>query len=159
MTQTIALSDFQSSVLEILKETFEKVEGNYLDGGTSLFETLEGVPAETASRSASDRVATLAAQVDHTGYYIEVLLAHLRAGGQDTSFTSDWDAAWNRTTVTAEEWPGLIAALRDQYEQFQAFVSTNENWNADVIGGVLAVLSHCAYHLGEIRQALGVIPQ
>ena len=159
MPQALALPDFRTSALEILRETFEKVDGNYLDGGTSLFETLDGVTAETASRSASDRVATLAAQVDHPGYYIQVLLAHLRAGGQDTSFTSDWDVAWNRTTATADEWTGLIATLRDEYEQFQEFVTANENWNVDVIGGVLAVLSHCAYHLGEIRQALGVIPE
>lgn len=159
MAQTIALSDFQSSVVEIIKETFEKVDGHYLDRGTSVFETLAGVGADKASQSASDRVASLAAQVDHTGYYIYVLLRHLRAGGQDTEHKSDWDAAWARTAVSDEEWTGLVTTLRDEYNQFLEFVTSNEVWNADIIGGVLAVLSHCAYHLGEIRQALGVIPE
>jgi hypothetical protein len=156
-TGTIAVVDFRTAVTDLTRETFEQVDGYYLDKGTSLYETLAGVTAEKASKSASDRVASLAAQVDHLGYYIEVLLAHLRAGGHDTSLKADWDAAWQRTTVTEEEWGALQARLRDVHRQLVDFVSANEDWSEDILGGIMSINVHTAYHLGEIRQALGVI--
>jgi hypothetical protein len=156
-TGTIAVSDFRTAVADLTRETFEQVEGYYLDRGTSLYETLAGVTAERASRAASDRVASLAAQVDHLGYYLEVLLAHLRAGGHDTSLKADWDAAWQRTSVTEDEWRALQARLREMHGQFVEFVATNEDWSEDILSGIMSINIHTAYHLGEIRQALGVI--
>jgi hypothetical protein len=158
-TGTIAVSDFRTAVADLTRETFESVEGYYLDKGTSLYETLEAVTAGKASRAASDRVASLAAQVDHLGYYIEVLLAHLCAGGQDDSLKADWDAAWQRTSVTEDEWRALQARLRNVHRQFVEFVSANEDWSEDILGGIMSINVHTAYHLGEIRQALGVIEE
>ncbi len=46
---------FKKALLDCLEETFERVSGIYLDSGTSLFETLEGVSAEEASRPSPKR--------------------------------------------------------------------------------------------------------
>lgn len=155
--QQIAANDFRGAFTDLLTETFETVEGNYLDPGTSLFETLSNVEAEEASRSASPKVATLAAQVDHVTYYLYVLERHLRAGGHDETLKSDWGAAWDRTSVTSGEWAEINRGLRSAYGDVQQVLAENTNWQADVIAGFLAILAHTAYHLGEIRQALGVI--
>jgi hypothetical protein len=158
VSESPTVADFRSNVLELIRETFEQVEGFYLDKGTSFFETIEGVTAGTASQSASDRVATLAAQVDHLGYYMEVLMAHLEAGGDKPDIQVDWNLAWQRTAVTEEEWQGLIQRVHSEYDRFRRYVESNEQWNDETVGGVMGVIVHCAYHLGEIRQALGVIP-
>ena len=42
---------FTKAILMLLEETFEKVEGFYLDKNTSMFETLAGISAEEASVS------------------------------------------------------------------------------------------------------------
>jgi hypothetical protein len=62
---------FAEALLTVLEETFEKVQGIFLDRGTSLFETLETITAEEASVPVGGRCATLAAQVKHTAFYLE----------------------------------------------------------------------------------------
>jgi hypothetical protein len=152
-------TDVRVSVRDLLTETFERVEGYYLDRGTSMFETLATVPASLASQAASPRVASLAAQVEHTAYYLEILLTHLRAGGDDPTVKADWAAAWRTTTVTEAAWAGLVAHLRARYDEAQALLADYGTWNEDTIGGWMSLAVHSAYHLGEIRQALGVIPE
>jgi hypothetical protein len=155
--QQFAVADFRNALLALLKETFEEVAGHILDPGTSLFETLASVDAGEASKSASSRVATLAAQVDHTAYYLNVLLRHIVAGGYDETLKANWGLAWERTTVTPDEWDELNRNLHGAYTSVQEAISTTTTWNEDIIGGYLAILGHTTYHLGEIRQALGVI--
>lgn len=50
MTQPIALDLFTSELFPLVEETFERIHGIYLDKGTSLFETLDTITAEEASR-------------------------------------------------------------------------------------------------------------
>ena len=53
MSNPLPAERFTTPFFEMLEETFEHVYGNYLDGGTSLFETLETISAEDASRPVS----------------------------------------------------------------------------------------------------------
>ena len=72
MPNTIPAEVFTNNLFELLDETFEKVGGRYLDGGTSLFETLAAISAEAASQPVSANCASLAAQVEHVRFYLEV---------------------------------------------------------------------------------------
>ena len=60
---------FTKQVYALLQETFEKVEGIYLDRGTSLFETLASVTAVEASRPITETGTSICAQVDHVRFY------------------------------------------------------------------------------------------
>lgn len=140
----------------MLDETFENVQGAYLDKGTSLFETLEHVSAEQASRAASDQVATIAAQVKHVRFYLGVL--------QDYALNKnvgrvDWGEVWRTIKqVTPEEWETLKRELKETYQSVLATLKSLDGWEGENnISGALGILVHTAYHLGEIRQALGVI--
>ncbi|MEJ7838955.1 MAG: DinB family protein [Thermomicrobiales bacterium] len=158
-SSSIPVSVFREAIIEQMTETFHHGNIHYLDPGSSLFETLANVSSATASQSASNRVGTLAAQIDHIAYYIEVLLVHAAAGGDDPTYEADWSLAWQRTSVTDAEWAELIENLGQKWREFRQFVETTEDWNADLVAGAMAVVSHSAYHLGEVRQALGVIPE
>lgn len=46
---TIQSEHFVKALYSVLGETFERVEGHYLDPGNSLFETLAGISAAEAS--------------------------------------------------------------------------------------------------------------
>jgi hypothetical protein len=70
---TIASEHFKRALLELLDETFDHVKGHYLDGGTSLFETLASITAEEASIPVGGKCATLAAQVKHVAFYLQVV--------------------------------------------------------------------------------------
>lgn len=152
-TSQLVLNQFKETLFTIFEETFEKVQGVYLDRGTSLFETLAGISAATASRPVSPTCATLAAQVEHIRFYIDHLAAFMRG---ENPPRADWGKIWNTVSaVTPDEWETSKRNLRISYEQTTALFKSIDTWaGEDEIGNAMAILVHTAYHLGEIRQAL-----
>ncbi|MBI5035502.1 MAG: hypothetical protein HZB51_33675 [Chloroflexi bacterium] len=65
MSTPISVQLFTESYFQVFDEAFQNVYGVFLDKGNSLFETLEPVTAEQASRVISNKCPTLAAQVKH----------------------------------------------------------------------------------------------
>ena len=155
MTSPPTLAWLTNEIFELFDETFDRVQGNYLDRGTSLFETLATISAAAASRPVSARCASIAGQVDHVRFYLDTIQGYMQ--GTITGKT-DWRQSWAVTDVTPEEWDVLKQRLRDSYtsvvDMLRAYDA--EAWQAEVSGS-LAMLVHTAYHLGEIRQALCTI--
>ncbi|MEZ4664470.1 MAG: hypothetical protein R2911_43615 [Caldilineaceae bacterium] len=72
MSNQISTEHYTNVIGYALKETFESVHGVYLDKGTSLFETLADISAAEASIPVGGKCATIAAQVEHTRFYLDV---------------------------------------------------------------------------------------
>ena len=153
MTKTILQESFSKELFAILEETFETHHGIYLDKGTSLFETLGQISAGEASTPVGNRCATIAAQVEHVVFYLEVLERYI--AGEDVGKT-DWSEIWIRvSSVTDEEWDKIKNKLNATYVRIGKKLRSIENWEQnDAIGDSMAIVVHTAYHLGEIRQAL-----
>lgn len=155
MNQQIPTERFTFTLYGLLTETFERVHGIFLDKGTSLFETLDGITAAQASHRTGDRCATLAAQVNHVRFYIDVLEGYMT---QTISGEVDWDSSWQIDAVTEEEWAGLKTSLHDSYSRVRATMESFDSWDNDHrVGGAVAIVVHTAHHLGEIRQMLCAI--
>ena len=136
----------------LLEETFEKPRGIYLDKDTALFQTLETVSAQEASIPVGGKCASLAAQVAHVTFYMDVLERYVV---HNDLTPADWGEVWRTVEkVTPEEWDALKSNLNDAYNRITKIFQDNEVWNEDTMGGSLAIVVHTAYHLGEIRQAL-----
>jgi hypothetical protein len=150
---TIQTDHFVSALNALLDEIFVSVQGIFLDRGTSMFETLAEVSAEEASIPVGGRCATLAAQVKHTAFYLDLIIDNARTGEYKPV---DWGQIWRETSaVSAEEWATLQDGLRQSYENTKTLMSETPAWGDDrAIGGAMAMIVHTAYHLGEIRQAL-----
>jgi len=73
MSTEIRSDNFAKALFALLDETFDNVHGFYLDKGTSLFETLATISSDEASIPVGGRCATLAAQVKHIAFYLDVL--------------------------------------------------------------------------------------
>ena len=150
---TIQSGHFVKACMIMLEETFENVVGIYLDKGTSLFETLAGISAEEASIPVGGQCATLAAQVKHVAFYLDVVVK----SAQDSNFPKvDWMEIWNNVSgVDEREWREIQDELRRNYVSIQDLLKTAPAWPSEMeIGGAIGVIAHTAYHLGEIRQAL-----
>ncbi len=153
---SIDTNHFTKAVLELLDETFDNVQGYYLDKDTSLFQTLASISADEASTPVGGKCATLAAQVKHVAFYLDVIEKSI----YDPDFPkADWDEIWRTVSrVTPEEWQSLQDELRNNYNRILDLIKAAPSWPSDAeIGGVIAVLVHTAYHLGEIRQALCIL--
>lgn len=156
MTQAIVVEHFTSVLFDLLDETFAKVHGMYLDKGTSLFETLATISAKEASRPVGGRCATLAAQVEHVRFYLDVLESHLV---KQVVGKVDWGEIWRTVhCVTPAEWAASQERLQATYQRVRAAMTTL-TWDEDEIAAALGIVVHTAHHLGEIRQALCSIKQ
>ena len=80
MRAPIQVEYFTGALYMLLDETFDNVQGYFLDKGTSLFETLATISAEEASIPVGGKCATLAAQVKHVAFYLDVLERNVRTG-------------------------------------------------------------------------------
>lgn len=156
MTDQIRVENFTKALYLLLDETFDNVHGFYLDKGTSLFETLAEISAEEASIPVGGRCATLAAQVKHIAFYLDVVEQTVRRGSYEKA---DWDEIWRSTkAVSAAEWEEIKRELRASYERIKKLVEDTQSWPSEgEIGGAIGTIVHTAYHLGEVRQALCTI--
>jgi hypothetical protein len=75
---TIQSEHFTNALLMLLDETFDKVQGFYLDRNTSFFETLAEITTEEASVPVGGKFAPLAAQVKHVAFYLAVIEKSVR---------------------------------------------------------------------------------
>lgn len=151
-SQTYTLGDVTAAMMVILRETFERVDGMYLDRGTSMFETLATVSAADASRPVAPGASNIAAQVNHTTYYIVTISEYLQ-GRQPEGV--DWDASWLVGEVDEAAWAALVAGLGKAYDELLMLMADPSAWQDDEpLEGGIAMVAHCAYHLGEIRRSL-----
>lgn len=149
---TITSDRFKTELLTLMTETFESVFGIYLDRGTSLFETLAGISAAEASIPVGNKCATIAAQVAHVRFYLEVLEDYVKTGQNKQV---DWGEIWRTVReVTPEEWAASHEQLKQTYHQVREMIQANDDWNEEnSLAGAMSIVVHTAYHLGEIRQA------
>ena len=152
MPNQIPITEVANGFRFLLIETFESVQGAYLDKGTSLFETLGQISAEGASQPMGE-CATIAAHVAHTTYYLTVL--EDRMFGRDLSYVN-WDQIWQEvSSVDAAAWEAMVADLRSSYERIKGHLDAAEEWEGiQELSSLLGIIAHSAYHLGEIRQMM-----
>ncbi|MCA9874687.1 MAG: DinB family protein [Anaerolineales bacterium] len=149
---TIDSELFTNALRSLLDETFDNVQGYYLDRGTSFFETLADVSSAEASIPVGGKCATLAAQVKHVAFYLDVVDKSVREGNRRV----DWGEIWRTVSVVSpEEWEAIKAELRASYDRILQLIDDMPAWTSEAqIGGAIGVIVHTAYHLGEVRQAL-----
>jgi hypothetical protein len=159
---SISTADFTRAVLVLLEEGHVGpgdarstwfVE-NAPDAG--FLRTLEGIPADLASRPAVEGGATIAAHANHLRYSLE--LANRAARGENPYAGADWAGSWKLKQVSEPEWKALTASLRAEYERIREAIAGGQDWaDFQVVAGTLGVIAHGAYHLGAIRQMLRVL--
>lgn len=156
MSNQINREHFTQALYMLLDETFDQVHGIYLDKGTSFFETLATISAAEASIPVGGHCATLAAQVKHTAFYLDVLEENVRTQKFEPV---DWGKIWREVTaVSPQEWQTIQDELRQSYNRIKQLIANQAEWqNEREIGGAMGMIVHTAYHLGEIRQALCTI--
>ena len=153
MTQ-IAQQAFTNSLFTLLTETFEGPPMDrgsaFLDKGSGLFQTLDELTPEAASRPPSPGAPTVAAHCAHVTYYVRVFHNFILGREQEL----DWPGSWCVEQVGAGEWARLKDELRGGYEALKQTLESLEVWGEDPVGESMAIVVHTAYHLGAIRQAI-----
>jgi hypothetical protein len=156
MTDEIPIKRLRKPLLRCIEETFSNVHGIYLDKGTTLFETLDSISVDEASQKIGPNSATIAAQVEHVRFYLDVLNDYMRT---NETVDINWREIWETVkSVTPEQWEETKDRLRKSHAEVMATINAFDKWDGKYdIAGALSILTHTAYHLGGIRVSLGVI--
>lgn len=152
----IEKDDFVHTLFDLLVETFESPSQSssiYLDQKTGLFETLNGISAEQASAPIAQGATTIAAQVEHIRFYMDVIEQFMNGRTQKV----DWQESWQVRELSPKAWQTLQQDLRTAYENLTNNLKNVEIWGNDEITDSLAAAIHTAYHLGAIRQMVHVV--
>jgi hypothetical protein len=119
--------------------------------------TLENLSLEraTAPLSAGDPISAAA----HAAHLLFALsLANRAAKGENPYATAKWSESWNAVDLDAAAFRELIAALRREYLAFRDFIASGKAWaDETMMTGTLGAIAHGAWHLGAIRQGLGLV--
>ncbi len=125
----------------------------YLDQKTGLFDTLSHVSAEEASKPITEDGTSIAAQVEHTRFYLDMLEQFMDGRTEKVN----WQDSWLLKEVTPEAWETLKRDLKASYERISRRLKGIETWGDDEVGDGMAIVVHTAYHLGAIRQIMRVV--
>ena len=155
MPNTVDSDFLKRELMQFLDETFNKVDGIYLDKGTSLFETLASLDAERVSKPISPGATSIAGQVEHVRFYLAVMFDYMRGKWYEKL---DWKQSWLVSEVTPDEWDDLLRRLREIHGNVISLIESTTDWSDERrLSGTIAVVAHTAYHLGAIRQMLQVV--
>ena len=152
---SVDVADIRETLSTVLVETFESgrnPEGTmYLDRDAGLFDSLATVSAEQASQEVIPSGTTIAAQVNHSLYYLEILERYIIG----KTPKADWAESWQLQDVSEEAWQALKSDLKTTYERIGATLQMQDEW--DKLEDGFAIAIHTAYHLGAIRQMLKLV--
>ena len=150
-------SVFQRALSNMLTEIFDGPPGQeaYLlnPGDPGLLRQLDAINASTASQRPMPGKTTVASHVDHVQFGLAIL-NRWAAGEANPWAGADFNASWQRTSVTEPQWRGLRDGLRREVEQWRGYVAGRSSWDDLGAAAALSTAVHTAYHVGAIRQIL-----
>ena len=153
-------SVFQRALSNMLVEIFDGPPGEeaYVlnPGDAGLLRQLDSIDAIAASKRPASGKPPIAAHVDHLHFGL-ALLNRWAAGEENPWAGADFNASWQRTTVSDDQWRTLRGALRHEAGAWRDFVAARTSWDDMSAAAALASAAHTAYHLGAIRQILAAV--
>jgi hypothetical protein len=153
-------SVFQRALSKMLAEIFNGPPGQdaYVlnPGDPGLLRQLDTIDASTASTRLVPGRPTIAAHVDHVQFGLAIL-NRWAAGEANPWADTDWNASWQHTNVTEEQWRALRDTLRRDADKWRKAVAERTSWDDMAAAAALSTAAHTAYHVGAIRQILAAL--
>jgi hypothetical protein len=150
-------SFFQRALVNMLTEIFDGPPGQEAfvlnPGDPGLLRQLDTIDAAAASQRPMPGKTTIAAHVDHIHFGLAIL-NRWAAGEANPWAGADWNASWQHTSVTDQQWRTLRDALAHEAQKWQKAAAARTNWDDLAAAAALSTVAHTAYHLGAIRQIL-----
>lgn len=162
-TSTIDPESVKKAILVLFDEAYAgapdpKSATWYTDNepGSGFLDSVAGLSAAEASRPLTPGdPLSVASHVDHLRFSLDLTNRTLR--GENAFAGADWADSWRVRTVDEEAWRKLVAALRAEYAKAREAIGAAPLPDDPVaLIGTLSLVAHGAWHLGAVRQALGL---
>ena len=138
-------SVFQRALSNMLTEIFDGPPGQeaYLHnpGDPGLLRQLDTIGASAASKRPMPGKPTIAAHIDHVRFGLSIL-NRWAAGEANPWAGADWNASWQRTTVSEDQWRALRDGLCHEADKWRKVVATRRSWDDMSAAAALHRRSH-----------------
>lgn len=125
--------------------------GFFLDSGQAgLLPSLDVLSAYVASTALAPNEPTISAHCGHLLYSLELFNAY----EQGLRPMPDWPSSWATAQVNETEWHALRDNLKQAFEMVQNNIQNNDQWPEQRLAASLMLLTHTAYHVGQIKQLI-----
>ena len=124
---------------------------------SALLDLFDEINAEQASARPIPGRSSVAGHANHLRFSLELL--NRWAKGENPYGDADWAGSWRIQSVTEAEWQQLRDALRDEARAWMEAVQVPRQWDEVSLTGTIASAAHAAYHVGAIRQLLGLVEE
>jgi hypothetical protein len=113
---------------------------------------IDGVSAPEASWSSrkNDPGTTIASHVEHLCWS----LANANGALQGRPYQANWKESWNTIDADEMKWAQLKQDLKTEFEALLLNLQKQTELSGNYLLGVMALVPHAAYHLGNIRQLI-----
>lgn len=153
---SIAMDEAVAQLRAVLHEAFEgppEKWSYFTDNAPNAgwLGTLDGVTAAEASRAVAG--TSIAAHVYHAAFALDASTAWIRR----ERTPRNWRESWRVQAADETQWRALVADLRAKYEALARAIDSHAGATVEGFGGAVGAIAHAAYHLGAVRQKLGVI--
>lgn len=150
----MSIDVFRPWALTLLAEVFgvaDPASSYILDSGRDgLLGTIDTLSAEVASRAPTPDQATIASHCGHILFLVNYFAAYERGETPE----ADWPGSWSIRVVDEIAWQALRSDLRHAYVNLVARLEDRTEWPDAAVSALMLLLTHAAYHVGEIRQRL-----
>jgi len=160
--KTISTEALKKAALALFDEGYVGPQGKgtwFTDSepGSGFLGAIELLDAKAASRPLTPGdPLTAASHAGHLRFSLE--LANRAAKGENPYPGADWAKSWDVRSVGEEEWKDLVAALRSEIAAFREVIASGKAFEDEEFAtGVLGLICHGAWHLGALKQGLGLI--
>lgn len=152
----------KSACIEIFRESFEGVKPGqqytwFVQGKEAIFDVLESLTAEQASRSIPGTRATIGAHANHLCYFLHLFNVNNR--GEEEQ--GDWEGSWKVQEFDEAAWKDVTTRTRKEYEEayhwYEAQSASDSELNKDDAEYTIANIAHAAYHLGAMRALIPIV--
>jgi hypothetical protein len=158
---TIGTKDVRAAALALFTEAYEgsAAAGGcwFTDGepGTDVLGTLGALSAAEAVRPLGTGLSA-AAHASHLRFALDLALRAMR--GENPYAGADWHSSWIVDLKDDASWKALLGDIRRLYGEIRKILESSDGWlSGPALTGCLSLAAHAAWHLGAIRQGLGLI--
>jgi hypothetical protein len=149
--------DFTKWLILLLAETFGVSQapfGFVLDSPQAgLFGAIESLSAPLVSYAPAPDQPSIAAHC----YHVLAALRLFEAYEHKQTPEPDWPATWSKRMADEVDWEHLRRELQEAYHSVVIGIEDNDRWPESRVAAALMLLTHCAYHVGQIKQLLSSI--
>ena len=161
---TVSLSTLTQALCDLLTEAYDGPPDahstwfvdNEPDSG--ILGAIRNLSAAEASRSVDGSGkpgSTIAANVEHLRWS----LANANGAMRGEPYQFNWSESWNTLETDPARWNKLRKDLRREYLTLRDAVRAAPDLQDEFLPGVLALISHAAFHLGLLRQMIERVRQ